>query len=132
MENAIDQVCAGILNAGTRKPISDIFDCGSSIQKGTNETLFHLFAPAGTPHSTDPSKNKNDEGGWGTWQGGGCFCINGNFCCAEDAVIPADWTEDEDALDGGYEVLNTKQGQLAVDSYKSAAGSPAYLCHCNG
>ena len=51
-----------------------------------NETLFQIFTPVGTPHSL--GAHDNDEGGWQVWQGGGCYCINDNFCCDVDAAVP--------------------------------------------
>ena len=125
-----NQVCAGILGVPKGKTPSDIFTC-KGLLNGFNQTQFQLFAPAGTPHSTDPVANKNDVSGWGTWQGGGCYCINGNFCCAYEAMVPAVWNKDDAALAGGSEVLDTQKGSNEIDNYKQLFQA-GIACTCDG
>ena len=86
--------CAG----SSGNSASDIFTCNG------NATLFQIFAPAGTQHSK--GKADNDQDGWGTWRGGGCFCINGNLCCASDAKVPVNvdldlWDQIDTQGEGG-------------------------------
>ena len=104
-----DQNCAGGPDTG-----SEIFSCG------TNHTLFQLFAPAGTPHSKGQAKD--DVGGWATYEGGGCFCINGNFCCASDASV------DTDLELSFLQQINANGGGNAVAFYQDLKGQ----CTCNG
>ena len=108
---APDENCAG----SDGKSHSDIFTCG------LNSTLFELFAPAGTPHSL--GKAKNDEGGWATFQGGGCYCINGNFCCSDaKTCLP---------LDGSfYNQGDHGPGASEIDWFKSDEVSAG--CSCDG
>ncbi|KAI4126334.1 MAG: hypothetical protein LQ338_003811, partial [Usnochroma carphineum] len=104
-----DTNCAGGPDKG-----SQIFSCGG------NQTLFQLFAPAGTPHSN--GKAKDDVGGWGTYEGGGCYCVNGNFCCASDASV------DTDLNLSFLQQINAPGGGNAVAFYQDLKGQ----CTCNG
>ena len=108
-EPTADTNCAGGPDTG-----SQIFSCG------TNHTLFQLFAPAGTPHSN--GKASDDVGGWATYEGGGCYCINGNFCCASDASV------DTDLSLSFLQQINANGGGNAVAFYQDLKGQ----CTCNG
>ena len=100
---------------------SDIFTCYA------NATLFQIFAPAGTPHGNGVSLN--DQQGWGTWEGGGCWCYRGKFCCAQGARVPVH----RDIHNGKFGGINTKgvnagEVALAINYFYDVKGA----CSCNG
>lgn len=95
---------------------SNIFTCNG------NATLFQIFAPAGTPHGLEGGVD--DQQGWGSWEGGGCSCSNGDFCCAEDARVPLNYDN------GNYNGISIDgvDPALAVNYYLYLEGA----CSCNG
>ncbi len=109
------EVCAGTNQNG----VSDIFTCNG------NATLFQIFAPAGTPHSSGLADN--DQQGFGTWEGGGCVCQGGDFCCIEGARVPVSF--DSGKFDGittdGSDPANVA---LALNYFTWLKGA----CGCNG
>ena len=62
---------------------------------------------------------KNDEAGWGTWQGGGCNCVNGQFCCDDTAKVPINKAHDID--------LTVSDAINPVDYFTFLNG----VCSCN-
>ena len=62
---------------------------------------------------------KNDEVGWGTWQGGGCNCVKGQFCCDITARVPINKAHDLD--------LTVSDAINPVDYYVFLNGH----CSCN-
>ncbi len=62
---------------------------------------------------------KNDEAGWGTWQGGGCNCVQGQFCCDVTAKVP---------INKAHDIYLTASDAInPVDYYAFLNGA----CSCN-
>ncbi|KAL8827257.1 MAG: hypothetical protein Q9191_003292 [Dirinaria sp. TL-2023a] len=113
-------LCAGTTNQDNAGA-SDIFACDANV------TLFQIFAPAGTPHGNGVAVN--DQQGWGSWEGGGCWCYHGNFCCAQDARVPVH----RDIHNGRFGGLYTDgaiagEVALAINYFDYVKGA----CTCNG
>ena len=87
-----------------------------------------MFAPGGTPHSHNEGALVSDEAGWPTWNGGGCKCYAGVFCCAADALVDliglsaSSW--------GAFGSVQGGDGQSGNASFVYQALDGA--CSCNG
>lgn len=99
--------------------VSNIFTCYG------NSTLFRIFAPAGTPYENGVADN--DEQGFGTWEGGGCACLGGEFCCDGGSRVPVAFD------DGNFDGIDTDGAvpsnvATAIDYFNILKGA----CSCNG